>query len=263
MGQLRLNGGLIGAQRRPGVSTAPGVWSTAEHVVYARAMSWPGKSPIPAMNPIIWYDFADESTITLSGSQVASVTDKGSRGWTLTKSATGPTYTSAGSGINNLPCINWGSSAHSNYLRNTQTTSTNIAEIYVVLDASFGSTFPDYNGLITGTADPGWLIGSLPGGTGLYSPGYFDQAYVNNSASNQFSSVLPAINSPSLLRIKKSNDQAFATTNGIQVGNDRTNSGRGWYGLIGEIVIFPSILGSTDRATLQSFLASKWGLTLA
>lgn len=262
MGQLRLNGGLIGSQRKATVGGAPGIWSTAEHVVYARAMSWPGKSPIPTMNPIIWYDFADESTITLSGSQVASVTDKGSRGWTLAKSTTGPTYIPAGSGINNLSCINWGSSAHSNYLRNTQTTSTDIAEIYVVLDASFGSTFPTYNGLITGTTDLDWYVASIPNNSSLYSS-HFDQAYINNSANSQFSTALPAINSPSLLRIKRSNDQAVIVTNGIQVGNDRTYLGRGWYGLIGEIIIFSSILSSTNRATLQSFLASKWGLTLA
>lgn len=216
-------------------------------------------NPITALSPLVWYDFADETTVTEASSQVSSITDKGSRGWTLTKSATGPTYAT---GINSLKCADWGSAGHSNYLRNTSSTSTNIAEIYVVLDANFGGTFQNYNGLVTGTgASSFFVVGNL-NGTGFFA-GSFNAAFVNGSGSNQYSSgILTTINSPALLRIKKTDNTTVNTTTGIQIGMDRTNSGRGWGGLIGEVIAFSSVLSDTDRSAVQSWLASKWNLTL-
>lgn len=220
-------------------------------------------NPIPALSPILWYDFDDAATVTLSGSTITDISDKGSRSWTLTKSATGPvqaTWTN-----NSRKCVDWGSSAHSNYLRNTTTTSTDIAEIYMVVDGDFGSTFPDYNGIISATDDatptPLNVTGNV-GGTGFYSPGSFDAAYLNGSASNTYSSgILPTLNSPTLLRIKKLNDTAVATTLGIQLGRDRTYS-RPFLGLIAEVVCFSSVLSSNDRDEVETWLADKWGLTL-
>lgn len=220
-------------------------------------------NPITALNPIIWYDFDDPSTVTLSSSTITQIADKGSRGWTLTKSSTGPTQSTWTN--NSRKCCDWGSSSHSNYLRNTSSTSTNIAEVYIVLDAAFGSTFPSYNGLITGTSFSGWYITGNQSTTGFYVGGSaFDSVYVNNSASNSLSSgILPAANSPSLLRLKNASDTATTITDGFQLAQDRTNLPRGWYGLIAEVVVFSSVLSSTDRTNVQNYLATKWGLTLS
>lgn len=259
---LRTNGGLIGAKRSPSLSTASGVWSVAEQATNARAVQWPGQSPVAGLSPLFWYDFADESTVTLSGSEISTITDKGTRGWALSKSSTGPLYSD---GINGLKCCNWGSAYHSNYLRNTTSTSTVIAEIYVVLDADFGSTFTGFAGLITGTSGSAWQVngspvGGTPTGTGFDGSGGFSGAYLNGSSTNSFSAaIVPTINSASLLRITGS----ATSTSGIQLGADRNNSGRGWSGLIGEVIVFTSTLTSGDRTTLQNYLAKKWGLTLA
>jgi len=43
---------------------------------------------------------------------------------------------------------------------------------------------------------------------------------------------------------------------------DRDNADRGWRGLIAEVICFSSVLGSTDRDSLQAWLAFKWGITL-
>lgn len=221
-----------------------------------------GSNPIAALSPVLWYDFSDESTVTVSSSQITQITDKGSRGWTLTKSSTGPGYVT---GINGLKCVDWGTANHINYLQNTDTTSTAMAEAFIVLDAAFGSTFSGYPGLITSAVGTVWTVSGDSGYTRFY-PGVqpFDSAFINNSGTNQYSTVLPGINSPCLLRLKKANNTAYTNTAGFQVGRDRTytSTGRGWLGLIGEIVVFSSVLSSTDRATVQNHLANKWGITL-
>ena len=219
-------------------------------------------NPISALSPVFWYDFDDASTVTLSGSTITAINDKGSRSWNLAKSATGPTQATWTN--NSRKCCDWGSSAHSNYLQNTSSTSTNIAEMYIVLDAAFGSTFPDFNGLVSGTGAFAFTLCGYGATTRFYSDGStFNSGYINGSTSDVYStSVLPAINSPCLLRIKKSTDAALTTTTGFQIGLDRNYSGRGWLGLVAEVVCFSSVLSSSDRANVQNWLASKWGLTL-
>jgi hypothetical protein len=258
---LGFNGGLMGARRTPTTSVATGLWFQNEQSVAKRAAIWPTtlpSNPIPALSPILWYDFADEATVTTSGTELTQITDKGSRNWTLTKTTTGPQYVT---GINSKKCADWGSSTHSNRLRNTSSTSTDVAEMYIVLDAAFDSTFPDYNGLAGGTADPVNLTGS-PSAAAFAGFSSWSRAFVNGSTTNTFNSVLPAINSASLLRIKKADDTAVELTTGFQIGMDRNNADRGWFGLIGEVVCFSSVLGSTDRDAVQSFLAAKWSITL-
>lgn len=259
---LGFNGGLLGVRRVPTGDAASGLWFQNEQSVAKRAGIWPitlPPNPIPALSPILWYDFADEATVTTSGTELTQITDKGSRNWTLTKSTTGPQYVT---GINSKKCVDWGSSTHSNYIRNTGTTSTNVAEIYFILDAAFGSTFSDYNGLVSGTSSGASTLAGNSASAGLWGGSSWGNAFVNGSATDTFTSVLPTINSASLLRVKKSDNTAVTLTNGFQIGMERTNTDRGWFGLIGEVVCFSSVLGSTDRDAVQAHLAAKWNITL-
>jgi hypothetical protein len=259
---FRTNGGLLGVRRVPTLGSAPGIWSIVEQGLAQQASVWPTNNPIPGLSPILWYDFADETTVTVASSQITQITDKGSRGWTLSKSTTGPGYAT---GINGKKCVDWGAAGHLNYLRNTSATSTAIGEIYVVLDASFGSTFPGYNGLITDATGETWYaIGRS--GTAAFdavngTPAH-NQAFINASTSNVYTSaVLPSINSASILRLNRSDGNAYTTTKGFQVGNDRSYD-RGWSGLIGEIVGFTAQLSSTNRTNVLNWLSGKWGISL-
>lgn len=216
-------------------------------------------SPIALLSPVLWFDFSDEATLTLSGSTVTQVNDKGSRGWNLAQSSTGPTQATWTN--NSLKCCDWGAAGHSNYLRNTSSTSTSIAEVYVVLDGNFGSTFGNYYGLFGGTSDPGVTFVGAAGSPSFYIID-FDQVYFDGSTSNQVSAALPTINSPCLMRVSRSTNDAATTTNGFLIGNDRSNGNRGWGGLVAEVVVFSSKLSESDRNSVQSFLAQKWGITL-
>jgi hypothetical protein len=211
------------------------------------------------LGAILWYDFADASTVTTASGRATSVSDKGSRGWTLTSSATGPLY---GTGINSLNCIDWGTANHSNYLRNLATTATDLAELYIVLDAPFGSTFPNFCGLVSQAADS--LGGfSLTGWSGRdeFVIISHDQAFVNGSASNTYLDILPAINSPSIIRVRAATGTP-STSGGFQIGQDRQFGDRGWQGLIGEVIAFPSVLSESDRGDLMDYLSDKWNIAL-
>ena len=254
------NGGLSGAKRNTSNLAASGMWMLEEQNLAKRAGLWPQvlTDPTAGLSPVLWYDFADEATVTTSGAQITQITDKGSRNWTLSKSSTGPEYVT---GINSKKCVDWGSPGHNNYLQNTSATSTAIAEIYFVLDGNFGSTFATYNGLATGPSAGGFILLGNSGGSGLYSFN-FTTAFINGSASNVYSSgALPAINDPCILRVGLSSG-SFNTADGFQIGNDRIYGARGWGGLIGEVIVFSSVLNSTDRDSLQTWLAFKWGITL-
>lgn len=210
-------------------------------------------SIIAANRPVLWYDFGDESLVTVSSGQAISIADKGSRGWNLTRTTTGPQYVT---GINGRKCIDWGSVTHSNLLRNTSSTATTLADIYVILDASFGASFAAFAGLVSNSGDPGWTVY----GSGTSLAGSINQAYINGSTTNTISSVLPAINSPSLLRLKHS-ATPIVSSGGFQIGSERSNANRGWYGLIGEVVVFSEVLDSQNSAAVVTELMGKWGIT--
>jgi hypothetical protein len=209
------------------------------------------------------YDFSDESTVTLSGTEITAITSKGSRAWTLTKSSTGPQYVT---GINGKKCVDWGAAGHGNYLRNTDTTETTVGEIWVVLDANLGSTFSGYRGLVTTTVDDTnaneWFVVGYQGLAGFDGDGAkIDQAFVNGSATNTFASVLPAINSPCILRLKCSSG-VLTLQNGVQIGNDRDNASRGWGGLVGRVIGFPVVLDAESVDVALAVLSSDWGITI-
>jgi hypothetical protein len=253
------NGGLSGAKRTTTTSSAPGVWMLEEQAVAKRAGIWPQviTDPTAGLSPVLWYDFADESTVTTSSGQITQITDKGSANRTLTKSATGPTYATT---INSKKVSDWGTSTHSNYLRSSSTASLTVAELYIIADSSATGSVSGYAALITSLSNTNIYLNVT--GSGFEGPYGIDRVYLNGGTTNQFSDIFPEIESPCLLRANKSDLTAITTTNGFQLGMDRDNADRGWRGLIAEVICFSSVLGSTDRDSLQAWLAFKWGITL-
>ena len=80
---IGLNSGLLGVRRTPTTGSASGIWVPNEQSLAKRAAIWPigpTGNPITSLSPVLWYDFADESTVTTSSGEITQITDKGSRG---------------------------------------------------------------------------------------------------------------------------------------------------------------------------------------
>ena len=219
-------------------------------------------NPIQNLSPIFWYDFSETSTVTTSGSEITGISDQGSLGWNLTKSGTGPTLAGWGNGKN---CADWGSGGHNNSLRYVHSGSpVNVAQVFIVLDANFGSTFSNYNGLISNLVDDSidFSIVAAAGSAGLDTsgPNWLDYATLNGGSTNVISSVLPGINSRCVLMIKRSSGAAPVLDDGFQIGNDRSNSGRGWGGLFGLAVGFSTVQSSDDTTNIINFLMEQWSV---
>lgn len=262
MPRLGTNGGLIGPRRVATTGNASGSWALDEQCDAVRQAIWPivaPPNPIPALAPVLWYDFADEATVTTSSGEITQIADKGSANRTLTKSSIGPTYATT---INGKKVSNWGTSYHSNYLRNNSATSYNVAEIYIVADSSeTGDLGSSYAALATTLSTTDIFLNAW--GTGFEGPfGLFNRIFLNGGTANRFSSIFPEIESPCILRAVNNADAVTTTTDGFQIGMDRGNPTRGWRGLIGEVICFPSVLNSTNRAAVENYLSEKWGITL-
>jgi hypothetical protein len=218
-------------------------------------------NPINGLSPILLYDFSDSATLTTSGTEITGITDQGSLGWNLTKVGTGPSLADWGNGKN---CANWGNPGHNNALRYVHTgSSQNIAQIFIVLDANFGSTFPNYNGLISGVNDDA-LDFAVTGGINTASfdadTNRFNYASLNGGSTNQITTVLPTINNRCVLMMRNVNSSASVLDDGIRLGNDRNNPNRGWGGLLGLVAGFSSVLNSTDEAAVISYLTTEWNV---
>ena len=252
---LGFNGGLKGVRKVPTAVSASGLWFQNEQSVARRAGIWPTvtTNPIPGLAPVLWYDFNDQSTATISSGTITAITDKGSASRDLTASPTAPAY---GAGINGLHCVDFGNATNSNYLRNTSATSFTIAEVYIIQETTLASGV-NYNGLV-GAANSE-VYRAYMEGSNLQIDG-FNSRFLNGSNTSG-SISLAQLQDPCLVRLAFTT--ATSITSGFQVGNETVNhTNRGWLGPIGEVVVFSSALNSTDRDAVQVHLATKWGITL-
>lgn len=210
-------------------------------------------NPIPALAPVLWYDFNDQSTVTVSSGTITEIADKGSASRNLTASPIAPAY---GAGINGLHCVNFGNATNSNYLRNTSATSFTIAEVYIVQETTLASGV-NYNGLVGAANSEAYR--AYMEGSNLQIDGFNSRFLNGSNASGNIS--LAQLQDPCLVRLAFTS--ATSVTSGFQVGNETVNhASRGWMGLIGEVIVFSSALDSTDRATVENYLSEKWGITL-
>jgi hypothetical protein len=256
----RFDGSYVGAKPTWDYINRSGMWSQEQVYSAVSSSLWPGLNPVSSLNPLHWYDFADTATVSTTNGLIDTINDKGSRAMTLSR-ATLP-GTNYGTWVNGLRAADFGSVNQNTYLRNTNPTDASFKEIYIVLDSNVGSTFSIERGLLSGTQNTDWaLIGSVGTAGFLSITNNIDAAFINNSASNSYSSVLPAINSPCLMRLTRLSGTVLMS-NGFQIGLDRNALTRGWIGLIGEVIVFGTGLGTTERNILQQYLAYKWSLTL-
>jgi hypothetical protein len=211
-------------------------------------------SPTKISGLQLWLDAADTSTISHSSNSVTQWDDKSGNGYHAT-AASGQEPTTGSSTINDKNVLAWGTSKA---MSRTTPTNANWQDVYIVAQWDGGATFSNHNGLFGGTSSKGLLGNSDSPGTSVKADGWFDNFYLNGSASST-SGVINTMSSAFIASISK--DSAVSAT-GYKVGFDRGSSGSGWDGLIAEVLAFNTKLSDSDRKKVQTYLSQKWNISI-
>jgi len=205
-----------------------------------------------------WLDANDGSTLALSGTDVTSWTDKSGNNIVFTTS--GGTVTYSATSMNGMPGLSWPGTTNSSKMK--AGTSFSLIEYIcmVTYDDGVQATWRgSYQGLITGPANINndvITIGETSGFNVLYNGSLFGDGYKNGgSDTNYLTNVVLPLNA-SILDLY---DTSIISTT-FQLGMDRTNSSRGWFGTMAEFIGTDTRWDTTTRQKLEGYLAWKWGV---
>lgn len=212
----------------------------------------------------LWLDAADATTVTLSGSNVTQWRDKSGNGNNSTSSSA--TYTT---GINGLGSMN--NPTISGPITNS---GSSIVDFFIVATLSATGS-PYYNMIALNAASvvnfyaAGTLFASYYGGT---NPPQF---YAHMSGNLSLSST-GVVNKPYIFNAFQSGTTGTTVFNGTSQGAVATPGNTftytnyyigavqiasAWLGNIGEILVFNSVLTTSQRQQVEGYLAHKWGVT--
>jgi hypothetical protein len=231
----------------------PGSWSSSATVQALGA--W---TPAELSSLTLWFDAADASTITTSGSAVSAWADKSgwSRNVSQTNPALQPTYQATGFG--GLPTLDFtGDSLTATIADSTASNWTMLAAIDV--DAASGLRY-------VFDAASGRLIAATAGG-GLAPALYNDTAWVGSTAPATGRQILGWIAESTSAAATYRNGTALATglayptqraINGtVALGARNTGVDYHLDGRLSELTIVSSALTTADRQRLEGYLAWK------
>lgn len=213
----------------------------------------------------LWLDAADATTITQSSSLVSSWADKSGQGFHFTQNASKPTY---GTTTDSKPSVNFNISS-SQYLSNTTISTTTSYTILIV------NKFIDYAGrnnsnrIFSSTFDPGLLMQvSYPpskyyvGGMGNGSGGWGGLITAGDMISLNI--IAQTHNGTNLYAYQNGTTYgpvsaiSSATYTGLSIGGPIV--GQFYNGNICEILMYNSVLSTTDRQKVEGYLAWKWSI---
>ncbi len=224
---------------------------------------------LPPVSPTFWYD-ASQITGQADGSALASWTDLAGNGATVTQVSApqNPTYysTTAGKTVNGLPAV-WFASASNQYLHQgaPPSAATNTMSLFAVLvgDGTSGAE--------------GIFCNRVQGSSSNTTFSY----YFNGNQWDGGSYTGPAFTTPTtayLLSLTQQNpslnvwkDRVAAAGNpygsslgvtpaqrGLGLGSS-LQAGESLNGAICELLFYDSVLGTTDRQSVENYLRTKWG----
>jgi hypothetical protein len=228
-----------------------------------------GFNPKSISGLVLWLDLSDAANVTLDANNlISNITDKSGSGFngSQTTAANRPGVST----MNGRQCGDWGTSSNTLrviYAHGSNGNNWRDGFIAAAWDAG-GSTFPAFSGLFTANAISGTANGAiLTGNSGTANWGAdgiwhrpAGSILQTNSATpvenGLTAAAFPAITSPFVVRGQA---KADVGVNGWQLGCDRTLSGRGWRGRIGEVIVYNRQVTSSEALRVRRYLASKWG----
>ena len=240
-----------------GIAVTSTIAPTLATQLYQRPVFQRTFQPVDIPGCSLWLDGADTSSLTLSGSNVTAWNDKSGNGYNATTGQNSPTFiTSGGISFN-------GTQLFSLSAPYSQTAST----FFLVGKANAGSGqqyFFNFDSTNNGIS----VIGNGE------ASGYID-LYSNPVAWGRLSTT----GSTNIFLVSEShvlNGNYIGLLNGSQIVNSTYNAGAATsitclgspynYGTVGgnvsiyEFILFNSVLSSSQRQQVESYLAWKWGL---
>jgi len=239
--------------------------------------------PVDISGCVLWLDGIDPSGTgaqPANSSAVNAWVDKSGFGYTFTKNPSYPAPIYQTSGINGRPSLSFTGTPSTGtgttqFLENSNVTFTNTAyTIFAVANKTGGPTTNGYGYIMKGniTSDFYLFFGQNSGNIATFTG--------PSNAWNDVNQNLPATsisNTPRIVAISVSNttltpyydgnamSNKTGTTgafSGIRLGETtpNANTGQNWNGLIGEVVIYSTVLTNGQRQQVETYLANKWGL---
>jgi hypothetical protein len=242
-----------------------------------------GGLPPGITNLIGWWDASVTASIALSGSNVVSWADQSGAGNDLT-AANNPTYSATSFNSNTKPGITMASSGSGLTKNNFAFGTGNTLTVFFV--GQFNKAFSTEGRAISYSAGPGYtgVSGSTTDEDNNFSFALAQQSNGDNvylyrngsSAARSFPGDLTphrciaTIDSSGVMTIYIDNvattgstlNTAFASTpSQLQIGNVSSTPGNAkWNGVVAECGVSTAFTSSTNVATLDNYLKTKWGM---
>lgn len=236
-----------------------------------RPMTGISGAPLPIqLGAVAWYDFSDESKL------IEGATANNAAGWidstgnspNITQGTAANQPSTGTTTINGLNVLDWGAVINGKSLSFTTGANTdNWQDSFIVARWDGGSTFPDFNGLISSSIDD--TSGQTADGIGL--PGdsgtsnwfstttWWDEIRHNNTLLSSPFTALPDVQTATCINITAN---SAININGVAIGDERNKPvlNQGWRGVICEVVLFDRKLPTQERTALYNDLQAKWNL---
>jgi hypothetical protein len=217
-----------------------------------------------------WWDPSDSSSVTLSSGKVSQLNDKSgnSRHMVQATGANQPTYSTAAKNGRNAMQF-----SGSQWLEPSSNWSQTDLTFFIVV--KFDNTSPqtstgytNYKLMVQTNGQGGganWTYQMEPGGPGTY---FFWEDGAANTNWNYFEVVRPDSGSTAIGTVNNGGSWAGIGGNGSlqALGSGKLTIGRRqdtalpMTGYIGEVLQYSGQMSSTDRTSVKSYLASKWGI---
>jgi hypothetical protein len=202
----------------------------------------------------LWLDGADPAGTGVrpaNGTNLTTWKDKSIYNFPITSA--GSSYNTTA--VNGLPGINISTNP---FGYNPGSAQNNWQEVFAVGLWTGGSTFNTFNGFITSCGENdggagGGIIFIGDGTTNWYNINAYQTPFLNGIQTN---TALPTIQSPFYIR---THSTSAVNVTGLQLGVDRGNV-RNWVGFISEVIMYNTALTTTQRQTIENYLAKKWGI---
>jgi hypothetical protein len=231
----------------------------------------PGFSP-SNLNPALWLDASDTSTITASSGSVSQWDDKSGNGYNVTQATAANQPTTGSTTINGRNVISFDGGDSISYTATTVTLNQPNS-VFAVVSSDSGVT--GTRSVVNGTGATNALVyvtASSERRVGIWASPPGGQV-VTSSLTALTDQTQPAViggifdGSSSRIRLNGASSGAvnagtMAKGGGFRIGANAAETGEFWIGKIAEVLFFDSLLSSNEIADVETYLAAKWGVTL-